>query len=125
MQISETSIIIPINGIFFYLSREKEREISFKEFKGKGDFIEKIELNTHNAILTIEYNFHKIPDQLIIKDEFDNVLFNTKMEATEYVVKKSTNITLKKNTSKHIYLNIKSSQKEKSNWDVKMKISDY
>ncbi len=122
LQISETSIIIPTNGVFFYLNKEKERELSFK---GKDDFIKKIKLNTRDAILTIEYDFHKIPDQLIIKDEFDHVLFNTKMEVTESVIKKLINITLNKNVPKHIYLSINSSQKEKSNWNVKMKISDY
>lgn len=125
--INEQEMIIPINGAYLYLEKEKlkERELSFKEFNGTGSFKQRVDLNSCNTGIKIEYNFYNIADRIILEDANGNVFFSTEMETTSGMKTVTTDAKLATKDQCYFYLRVESSQKERSKWELKVALSEY
>ncbi len=103
----------------------KERELTFKEFNGTGNFKQKIDLNSCNAVVKIDYNFYQVADRIILEGADGNILFSTEMESTTGIKSITTDIKLTAREQCYFYLKVESSQKEKSKWELKVTLSEY
>jgi hypothetical protein len=124
IQVNEKTIIIPFNGVFFYLEKESERVFS-KNFDGTGDFEEILKFTKNRAVVTINYEFYKASDQIIITNSQGDELFSTKMKSTNQINTSSFEINLSEKESKIIHLKIKSSDQKKSMWKINIKITEF
>jgi len=111
--------------LFLLKVKSKERELSFKEFNGTGDFKQKIDLNSCNTGIKIEYNFYNVADKIILEDANGNTLFSTGEETTNGMKTITTDVKLTDKEQCYFYLKVESSQKEKSKWELKVTLSEY
>jgi len=123
--VSSEKLIYNIDGMFFILKKVYDKEIALEEFKGKGDFEKRIDLSSCDFLLSIEYNFFSIQDKLIIEDLSGNVLLETEMKATKFPEEKIADINLQSVNECSFLIKVISSQKDNSQWQLKVKISEY
>lgn len=129
IMINDQEMMVPINGAYFYLEKvksNKTKELSFKELNGTGDFKKRIDLNSCNTTIKIDYNFYSVPDKLILEDSRGNVFYSTEMESTDQTKTIKTDASkLKKTGECYFYLRVESSEKNESKWSLKVTLSEY